>query len=238
MSQTLYQLTKDSLAFPHPTLALTDPNGLLAVGGDLSAERLINAYRHGIFPWYSEGEPLLWWSPNPRAVIPINNISINKTLRKVIKRNDFIITVNQAFDEVIEYCADAPFREGATWIVDEMQHAYKNLHHLGQAHSIEVWKKGELIGGLYGVAVNGYFSGESMFYRESNASKIALIGLANLLSSIGVNFIDCQLTNPFLETMGCIEISRSEFLQNQQQLLNITCPDDFWLPRVIPMVLK
>ena len=151
MSQIICQLTEDDLTFPPLTLALTNPNGLLAFDGDLSLQRIINAYTNGIFPWYSDGEPIMWWSPDPRAIIPIDSIHINKTLTKFIKRGTYQVTVNHAFEEVIEYCADAPFRKEATWIVDDMQAAYIHLHEQGYAHSIEVWDGHELVGGLYGM---------------------------------------------------------------------------------------
>jgi leucyl/phenylalanyl-tRNA--protein transferase len=236
MSQIIYQLNDNDLTFPSPDLALKDPNGLLAFDGDLSTPRLINAYHDGIFPWYSNGEPIMWWSPDPRAIIPIDNIVINKTLKKVLKRNSFRVTLNHAFEEVIDYCADAPFRkQEATWIVDDMQQAYINLHQQGYAHSIEVWQEQTLVGGLYGVAINGFFSGESMFYTQSNASKVALVALASLLYSIDVRFIDCQLINPFLASMGCIEVSRAQFIKQKQQSLNILPNQDFWQPRAIKL---
>jgi leucyl/phenylalanyl-tRNA--protein transferase len=228
MSQTLQQLTMDSLAFPPLGNALTEPNGLLAFGGDLSVDRLCNAYRNGIFPWYSDADPIMWWSPNPRAIINTSSIRINKTLRKFLKQTTFQVTINQAFEEIIEFCADAPFRQDDTWIVDDMMSAYIRLHNDGHAHSIEVWDNEALVGGLYGVAINGYFSGESMFYRASNASKVALVYLAKHLESVGITLIDCQLTNPFLEDMGCYEVSRAEFINLQHQHLSIELPADFW----------
>lgn len=239
MEQTLHYIEstngQDSMStnlrFPAPEKALTDPNGLLAIGGDLSANRLFTAYSQGIFPWFSEGDPIMWWSPDPRAVIPINDIGINRTLKKILKRQNFQVTLNHAFDRVIGFCADAPFRNEETWILDEMQSAYTNLHQQGVAHSVEVWFDGELVGGLYGVAINGFFSGESMFYTQSNASKIALVYLAQLLKSIGIAFIDCQLINPFLASMGCIEISRTLFIKNQKVAINKVLPKDFWQKR-------
>lgn len=232
MSQIILpQLTKNDLTFPSPELALNNPNGLLAFDGDLSVPRLVNAYTQGIFPWYSDNEPIMWWCPNPRAVIPIDDIVINKTLRKVIKRKPYTVTINKAFEEVISYCADAPFRNEATWIVDDMATAYCQLHQQGYAHSIEVWQEQELVGGLYGVAINGFFSGESMFYKASNASKVALVALANLLKPLNVSFIDCQLLNPFLASMGCIEISRQQFIEEKQKNLTIKVPQNFWCTR-------
>lgn len=231
MSQTLHFLDEASLAFPPPEYALSDPNGLLAIGGDLSSKRLISAYRLGIFPWYSEGEPIMWWSPTPRAVIPTSQIRINKTLRKFLNKSSYTVSVNRAFDQVIGQCANAPFRREETWIVDEMKSAYCQLHQKGYAHSIEVWQNDQLVGGLYGVAINGFFSGESMFYQAPNASKVALIALAQMLEQNGIEIIDCQIINPFLATMGAIEISRSSFDQERAKALSIKLPDFIWQAR-------
>jgi leucyl/phenylalanyl-tRNA--protein transferase len=233
MSQTLYFIEPNSLAFPPLEQALEEPNGLLALGGDLSIQRLYNAYSNGIFPWYSEGEPIMWWSPNPRAIIPTSLIRINKTLKKILKRQSFRVSINKCFAQVIDLCSDAPFRLDSTWIVDDMLEAYKALHQQGHAHSIEVWQDGNLVGGLYGVAINGYFSGESMFYKTSNASKIALVALAKLLKSIDIEFIDCQITNPFLEDMGCIEINRNAFIEYQSTAKKVKVPNDFWQTRFL-----
>jgi len=233
MTRAIPWLSSDSSTFPSLSSALTDPNGLLAFGDDLSPERITQAYQNGIFPWFSDNDPVMWWSPDPRAIINIAEININKTLQKVIKRGHFQVSLNQAFEQVIELCADAPFRHEETWIVDPMLSAYKTLHHQGIAHSIEVWHEQRLVGGLYGVAVNGYFSGESMFYRESNASKIALVYLARLLNSINIEFIDCQMLNPFLASMGCIEISREQFIRQQLTAKAIIPPIDFWQARAL-----
>jgi len=232
-NRTLTLLSDESSDFPAPSFALQEPNGLLAVGGDLSPSRLITAYSSGIFPWYCDGEPIMWWSPDPRAIIPVEHIKINRTLRKFINRCNYTVTLNHAFEEVIELCADAPFRKDDTWIVDDMLEAYKRLHLLGKAHSIEVCHEDKLVGGLYGVAINGFFSGESMFYAMDNASKIALIALSRLLMSQGITMIDCQITNPFLKDMGCIEISREEFITSKQSAINKELPSDFWQPREI-----
>jgi leucyl/phenylalanyl-tRNA--protein transferase len=235
-SQTLYQLDPESLAFPPTSYALSEPNGLLALGGDLSPQRLVSAYQQGIFPWFNEGEEIMWWSPDPRAVIPISRIHVNRTLKKVINRKTFTVSLNKAFDEVVDYCADAPFRNEDTWIIPTMQVAYQRLHQLGFAHSIEVWCDDELVGGLYGVAINGFFSGESMFYKCANASKIALVTLSTLLKEVGVNFIDCQIINPFLADMGCVEIPRDEFLSLQQDALLTYPPELFWQPRSLSIL--
>jgi leucyl/phenylalanyl-tRNA--protein transferase len=233
---SLCQLNIKDLTFPPIESALTDPNGLLAIGGDLHPQRLINAYSQGIFPWFSENDPLLWWSPDPRAIIKLNNLRINRTLRKAIKKSPYKITLNTAFKDVIAFCADAPFRDDGTWILPEMQSAYISLHQLGVAHSIEVWQtnandKPILVGGLYGVAINGFFSGESMFYTSPNASKFALIALADLLKLIDVDFIDCQLLNDFLADMGATEISRDNFFTYKNNAIDKKIPASFWLPR-------
>ena len=235
MSQRLYQLSETSLAFPPLEYALSEPNGLLAVGGDLSPQRLISAYKNGIFPWFSEHDPLLWWSPDPRAVINIPDLNINRTLTKFLKKSPFTVTLNKNFNEVIAYCSDAPFRRDGTWILPEMLQAYKNLHQLGYAHSIEVWQEQTLVGGLYGVAINGFFSGESMFYLKSNASKVALVYLAKHLKNANINLIDCQLLNPFLESMGCKEISRENFVKLKDEAINVSLNDQFWQAQTLTL---
>lgn len=231
----LYQLSENNLSFPDVNLALTEPNGLLAIGGDLQPNRLVKAYQNGIFPWFSDGEPILWWSPDPRAVIFIDDLRINKTLRKALRKSDYHITLNKSFEQVIHFCADAPFRQQETWISSPMQKAYINLHQQGFAHSIEVWQNESLIGGLYGVAINGFFSGESMFYKKSNASKFALITICQHLQSIGIQFIDCQLLNPFLTDMGAIDVSRNEFLALKQETIKVNVPSNFWQPKVLSL---
>lgn len=238
MTETLQWLDPSSLAFPPLNSALSEPNGLLALGGDLSTERLVSAYSHGIFPWYNQGEPVLWWSPDPRAIIPTTALRINRSLRKFLKQCPYRVTINHAFEEVITYCADAPFRKEGTWILDEMQQAYTQLHQQGMAHSVEVWdNSNNLVGGLYGVAIGGFFSGESMFYLQSNASKVALVALAQLLNSQAITFIDCQIVNPFLADMGCIELSRNEFIKLQSIEKQKTMPNDFWLPRQLSLAI-
>jgi len=236
----LYLLDETDISFPSLNTALNDPNGLLALGGDLSIDRLLNAYKQGIFPWFGQDDPIMWWSPDPRAIIKIDQLHVNRTLRKVLNKSPYSVTLNQAFEEVINYCANAPFRDDATWIMPNMQAAYLSLHHQGHAHSIEVWQHNDnnekvLVGGLYGVAVKGFFSGESMFYTKANASKFALVALANLLKSINIKFIDCQLLNPFLEDMGAIEISRSNFVKQKEIALSVSTPEGFWDSRVLPL---
>ncbi len=231
MNKILYNLTLKDLTFPHPDNALAEPNGLLAVGGDLSCQRLINAYKAGIFPWFNEDDPYLWWSPDPRAVIDIDELNINRSLKKFINKTDYQVTVNKNFIAVIMQCADAPFRNDDTWILDDMITAYIELHNAGFAHSVEVWQNEQLVGGLYGVAVGGSFSGESMFYRQRNASKIALIALARLLKSHGIKYIDCQIQNPFLQSMGSKEIPRAEFLICKHKDVLKPLSANFWQTR-------
>jgi leucyl/phenylalanyl-tRNA--protein transferase len=203
----IFRLDK-RLAFPDPELA--EPDGLLAVGGDLSANRLMLAYSHGIFPWYSEETPILWYSPHERFVLYPTGLRISKSMRQIMRSGKFKITVNQCFEQVINACSVVP-REGqdGTWITDDMKQAYVNLHQLGHAHSYEVWQDDELVGGLYGVHVGRVFCGESMFSRVSNASKMALIYLCQ--SSL-YDLIDCQVHTEHLESMGARFISRAEYL--------------------------
>ena len=237
---SLFQLNTNDVAFPHTKYALAEPNGLLAVGGDLQPDRLIEAYSHGIFPWFSEGDPLMWWSPDPRAIIKLDNLHINRTLRKAIKKSPYKITINNAFEQVIQQCAHAPFRNDDTWILPKMQSAYIKLHDLGYAHSVEVWEVNSsdasateaiLIGGLYGIAINGFFSGESMFYSKANASKFALVAISKLLSTIDIDFIDCQLLNPFLADMGASEVNRADFIRLKNTAINKKVAENFWQAR-------
>ena len=211
-------LLSEELIFPPVEMA--NSYGMLAVGGDLSPERLLLAYKSGIFPWFSEGEPLIWYSPNPRMVLFPTKVKISKSMKQVLRKNEFTITFNTNFEEVIRNCKTI-FREdqGGTWITDEMQQAYINLHKLGIAKSVEVWqfvdaekRKKKLIGGLYGVDLGTVFCGESMFSSVSNASKLAFIYLAQKLEKEHYKLIDCQVHNPHLESLGAEEISRTEFL--------------------------
>ncbi|MGH8398171.1 MAG: leucyl/phenylalanyl-tRNA--protein transferase [Gammaproteobacteria bacterium] len=200
--------------FPNAATALQDPNGLLAVGGDLSPERLMYAYRHGIFPWYNEGQPILWWSPDPRIVLFPAQFHISHSLRKRLRQGGFEASFDTAFSEVVAACA-APRRkqpEPGTWITPAMQTAYAELHHLGYAHSLEIRMHGKLAGGLYGVALGGVFFAESMFSRRTNASKIALACLAQQLQAWNFGLIDCQVYSDHLAGLGSIPIPRAEFL--------------------------
>ena len=198
--------------FPPPESALRDPNGLLAIGGNLGVETLLKAYRCGIFPWFEPGQPPLWWSPDPRAVLYPEHIHISRSMARLRRRGRHRITTDQAFGAVIRGCAGPRAGAPGTWIVPEMVAAYERLHRAGQAHSVECWFDGELAGGLYGVAVGAVFSGESMFSVRPNASKLALIHLAQGLAAGGFRLIDCQLPNPHLAAMGACDIPRRDFL--------------------------
>lgn len=204
--------------FPHPDNALREPDGLLAAGGDLSPKRIINAYLNGIFPWYNQGQPILWWSPNPRAVLFPEKLHVSKSLKKLIKKNKFTTTINQAFEQVIYSCAETPRKDqDGTWITNDMQQAYLELHELGFAHSAECWLGDQLVGGLYGLALGKVFFGESMFSHHSNASKIAFVHLLDELKKSDYALIDCQVTTDHLISLGAEEIPRKQFLELVKQ---------------------
>ena len=223
MSLNIAVLDWGNPRFPDPQTALDSPPGLLAVGGNLHPSTLLEAYRQGIFPWYSDGEPLLWWSPDPRCLINPGSVHISKSLRKTLRREDYRVTTNHAFKQVVGACA-APREDAAgTWITDEMQQAYCALHALGHAHSVEVWHNDILIGGLYGIAVGALFCGESMFSRATNGSKIAMAHLCNTLHRKGFRAIDCQLVNPHLLTLGATPVRREDFLELLAACRDITC---------------
>ncbi len=218
--------TPPETPFPDPALAETDPDGLLAVGGDLAPQRLVNAYRQGVFPWYSAGQPLLWWSPDPRMVLFPEKLHISRSLRKTLRRGAFEVTFDQDFGGVVRGCA-APRGEGeGTWITPEMIQAYERLHRLGLAHSVECWHQGELAGGLYGVALGSLFFGESMFSRRRDASKAAFVHLVRTLQALGSPLIDCQVYNDHLASLGAELIPRRRFLD----LLTAHVDDDFTFP--------
>ncbi|WP_444928223.1 leucyl/phenylalanyl-tRNA--protein transferase [Microbulbifer sp. TRSA002] len=199
--------------FPPTEFALDDPNGLLAAGGDLTPEWLVEAYQRGVFPWYSDDQPILWWSPSPRCVVIPQNFRIGRTLRKVLRRGTFSVTFDQAFAEVIEACRAPRADETGTWITDEMCDAYIDMHHQGFAHSVEVWRDSQLAGGLYGIALGRVFFGESMFHRETDASKVAFVHLVRQLELWGCPLIDCQVSNPHLSSLGAVEMCRKDFEQ-------------------------
>lgn len=200
-------------AFPDPRHALRDPDGLLAAGGDLSSERLLSAYRRGIFPWYEEGQPVLWWSPDPRAVLRPESLHVSRSLRRSLRRSGYFVTWNRAFTAVVRACAEPRPGQSGTWITSGMHDAFCRLHELGWAHAVEVWSGDRLVGGLYGLAMGRVFFGESMFSRTSDASKIAMVALAAELLRRGYVLIDCQVVSPHLFTMGAESMPRDEFLE-------------------------
>lgn len=209
----LYYLngTAPNTPFPNVEMAMRLPNGLLAVGGDLRIERLLNAYRHGIFPWYGPQDPILWWSPDPRLVLFPKKLHISRSLGKTIRRGTLTTTVDQDFAQVIRACANVERNSHGTWLITDMIRAYEELHAKSLAHSIEVWANGDLVGGLYGVALGRVFFGESMFSYRNDASKIALVHLVQMLLTWGYELIDCQVRTEHLLSMGAEEISRRDF---------------------------
>lgn len=205
-------------AFPDPAEAMREPDGLLALGGDLSTRRLINAYRHGIFPWYGEGDPILWWSPDPRTVLLPTRLHRSRSLRKLLRQRPFGVTMDRDFPAVIRACAGPRPGSQGTWLLPEMITAYRALHVHGIAHSIEVWQAGQLVGGLYGVAIGGAFFGESMFSRVDNASKVALVHLCAHVIGLGIELIDCQVLTAHMRRMGAQAMPRARFMERLQAL--------------------
>ena len=198
-----------------------DEHGLVAIGGDLRPETLLDAYRHGVFPWFDEMTPICWWSPDPRTVLPLDGLHVGRRLARTLRSGRFTVSVNRDFAGVIRGCTE---REEGTWITSEMVTAYERLHALGHAHSVEVWQDGELAGGLYGVAVGGLFAGESMFHRRTDASKVALAALVGRLRERGFVLFDVQMTTPHLLRMGAVEIPRAEYLERLREavVLDVT----------------
>jgi len=217
-------------AFPPIETALDEPNGLLAAGADLSPARVLAAYRRGIFPWYGAGQPILWWSPDPRMVLYVDEFRVSRSLRKRIKRGDFEVRVDTAFDEVIRECAHTP-RTGqlGTWITPAVVDAYRALHVEGFGHSVEAWKDGELVGGLYGLALDRMFFGESMFAHETDASKVALVGLMEVLRALGIPLVDCQQETEHLASFGARPIPRRAFAAHLAELIHSTSPPPPWI---------
>lgn len=211
----LYWLDPDNDHSPFPPVerALRDPDGLLAVGGNLAPERLISAYRQGIFPWYSDDQPILWWSPDPRSVLFPDRLRISRSLRKTLRRQRYLISFDRAFDEVVLACAQPRPDQAGTWITPEMMCAYARLHAAGVAHSVEAWENGELAGGLYGLAIGKVFFGESMFARRTDASKAAFVHLVRQLRAWGYGLVDCQVQSAHLDSLGAENIPRSHFIQ-------------------------
>ncbi len=206
--------------FPPLESALREPNGLLAAGGDLSPRRLLEAYRRGIFPWFSEGDPILWWSPDPRMVLVPGEIKVSRSLSKTLRNKPYEVRFDTAFEDVLRACAAPREGEPGTWITAEMRAAYGRLHRLGHAHSVETWIDGQLAGGLYGVALGRMFYGESMFSRARDASKIALVHLARRLQEAGFGLIDCQMRTDHLASLGAREIPRAQFQRRLSELVD------------------
>ncbi len=215
------QNTQNHVTFPPVENALTEPNGLLAVGGDLSPQRLLQAYCNGIFPWFNENDPILWWSPDPRMVLFPDELKISRSLRKALKKSHYQIRTDDHFVQVMQACAAPRKAQAGTWIHPQMISAYTALHEMGLAHSVETWIDGELAGGLYGVALGKVFFGESMFSHVTDASKIALVHLVKQLQCWGFGMIDCQAKTEHLASLGAREISRTEFNRH----LNLLIPD-------------
>lgn len=213
-------LLSNDIFFPPITLALRSPNGLLAAGGDLSPPRLLEAYRRGIFPWFSEGEPILWWSPDPRMVLFPGEFKTSHSLRKTLRKGRYEVRTDSAFEQVMRACAAPRADQAGTWIHKDMIAAYCELHRLGYAHSVEVWMDGQLVGGLYGMALGRMFYGESMFSFRTDASKIALAHLAAQLERWNFGMIDCQMNTRHLASLGAREIPRAEFIARLQDLIN------------------
>ena len=225
----LPQLGADPRApFPPTHAALASPNGLLAWGGDLEPERLLAAYRHGIFPWYSEGQPILWWSPAPRCVIRPDRVHLSRRTRRRFNSGCFALSVNTAFEAVIAGCAEPRETEDGTWITPAMVDAYTELHYRGHAHSLEVWADGELAGGIYGLAIGCVFFGESMFGRRTDASKVALIALCRRIAAHGYALLDCQVENPHLVSMGAERMTRDAFEGELARLLAAPTEPGLW----------
>ena len=214
--------------FPSVDLALKNPDGLLAVGGCLSVERLLNAYRLGIFPWFNPDEPILWWSPNPRLVLFPEQLYVSRSLKKTIRKNLFRVSFDTAFSEVLDGCASPRPDALGTWLSPEMQHAYIELHRLGYAHSIETWCDDELVGGLYGVALGQVFFGESMFHIQTDASKVAFVYLVEHLMDWGYQLVDCQVHTSHLASLGAKDISRHEFSKLLENYCKLPVSDKAW----------
>lgn len=239
---TLTWLDPSGVGFPSTSKALNDPNGLLAAGGALTPQWLLCAYQRGIFPWYNEGDPILWWSPTPRMVIYPKDLHISRSLRKTISKLDYTVTINHDFNGVITACSGPRVSQGAenhgdgTWISSDILNAYNRLHRLGFAHSVEVWQENTLVGGLYGLALGQIFFGESMFSRISNASKIAISHLAHYLTELDYQLIDCQVYNPHLESLGGVEIERELFENTLSRYAQLPNPAEYaqhWRPKTL-----
>ena len=214
--------------FPPLSHATREPNGLLAAGADLSAARLLEAYSHGIFPWFSEGQPILWWSPDPRMVLFPAELKVSRSLSRTLRRNDFEIRTDTAFRRVMEACGEPRPGQDGTWITAQMVEAYSTLHRQGTAHSVETWRDGELVGGLYGIALGRMFFGESMFSRATDASKVALVALVRQLFDWNFGMIDCQMKTAHLASLGAREIPRAEFARRLRELVHYAAVPGPW----------
>jgi leucyl/phenylalanyl-tRNA--protein transferase len=230
---SLAWLDPAKIGFPDVESALTDPNGLLAAGGDLRPEWLIHAYQRGIFPWFEAGQPILWWTPDPRMVLFPEQLHVSRSLRKLLRKNPLRLTLDTDFAGVISACAGPRNKSEGTWITAELSDAYQRLHRLGIAHSVEVWDGENLAGGLYGVALGRVFFGESMFSHSSNSSKLALVFLTEHLRQWGYKLIDCQVASPHLSSLGAREIPRQEFMGLLSKLINGQRKPHYW-PGVEP----
>ena len=211
-----------------PPAELADKDGIIAVGGDLSRERLLNAYANGIFPWFSEGDPIIWWSPDPRIVFLPGDMHVSHSMRRLFNKNPFQLTCDRAFEQVIEKCSQPREKQKSTWITREMIDSYTSLHHSGFAHSVEAWLGEDLVGGLYGISLGRCFFGESMFSTVTNASKFALIKFTETLFKQGFRLIDCQVPSEHLKSLGAREISRANFMQILQESLKYETRTGKW----------
>jgi leucyl/phenylalanyl-tRNA--protein transferase len=228
MRLTILDPHNPTQAFPPLYKALREPDGLLAIGGCLSTERLLNAYRHGIFPWYNPDEPILWWSPNPRLVLFPEHLIVSRSLRKTLRKNTFTVTFDHAFEQVIISCALPRKDSQGTWITSDIYQAYTKLHQQGFAHSVEVWFNDELVGGLYGVALGQVFFGESMFHTKTDASKVAFVSMVEQLKIWGYQLIDCQVHTHHLTSLGAEEIDRHTFIRLLNQYCKLSASSHAW----------
>ena len=226
----MFRLSANPNDLRFPPVDLATPEGLLAVGGDLRPERLLEAYRHGIFPWYSDDQPILWWSPDPRTVLFPDKLHISRSLKRSLRSGLFTVTLDRCFRDVMQHCARPrpQYPDGGTWITPEMLEAYRRLHELGYAHSIETWQEGQLVGGLYGVALGGVFSAESMFTRVPDASKVALVSLVRQLQTWGFRLMDCQQSSPHVMALGAEDIPRRDFLNHLTAALLLPDRQGHW----------
>lgn len=207
---------------------MREPNGLLAIGGDLSLSRLLRAYAQGIFPWYNPDEPILWWSPDPRTVMSPDGMKVSRSLRRAIQREDYAVTIDQAFSEVLDACAAPRQQSNGTWLGEDMRRAYRQMHAQHYAHSVEIWRQGELVGGLYGIAIGKVYFGESMFSRADNASKIALYWLCRQLQAWAFELIDCQVSSAHLQSLGAEAIPRLDFQRRLAHAIHTQAPPPTW----------